>query len=190
MKPSTAYKGMRHPALICRAIFATILAALAVALIIALVIATPAQAAPPDGYAFKNLTQALQTAKAEAKPMLLYFGRYGCSTCRKMSKEVFTDAALAARMNADFALAYVDTESGRRIRLPSGERATEQQFATRSILGAPILGTPTFVYYDAAQQPLFKKAGFQSIERMREYARYVAGGHYRAQSLAEYMAAR
>ena len=144
----------------------------------------PLLAAPPATYDFLPLTQATEQAGAENKPMLLYFGRYGCSTCRKMHAEVFTDPALTEFYNRDFVLAYVDTESGNRIRLANGERTTEMQFAARS----RILGTPTFVFYSAEQKPLFKKAGFQSIEEMKRYGEYIAGGHYRSISLKSYLA--
>jgi len=72
--------------------------------------------------------------------MLLYFGRYGCTTCRKMHKEVFTDQQLKDQLAEKFILAYVDTESDARIRLPSGERSTEMQFASSiRILGNALL---------------------------------------------------
>jgi len=141
--------------------------------------------APPEGYQFHNLTQAMQAAKAEQKPMLLYFGRYGCTTCRKMHKEVFTDNELKTQFGKQFVLAYVDTESDARIRLPNGERSTEMQFASSN----RILGTPTFVYFDPSQKPLFKKAGFQSIAQMAKYNHFVADGHYKTETLKEYMAA-
>ncbi len=141
-------------------------------------------AAPPEGYQFHNLTQAMNAANAAHKPMLLYFGRYGCTTCRKMHKEVFTNEALKKQFDQHFILAYVDTESDARIRLPNGERSTEMQFASSN----RILGTPTFVYFDPAQKPLFKKAGFQSIAQMVKYNRYVAGGYYKTGSLKDFMA--
>lgn len=140
-------------------------------------------AAPPEGYRFLSLTKASQLAISENKPMLLYFGRYGCSTCRKMHAEVFVDAELAAKLNRDFVLAYVDTESGDRIRLSNGETTTEMQFAARS----RILGTPTFVFFSAEQQPLFKKAGFQSVAQMSLYGDYILGHHYESMPLQEYM---
>lgn len=142
------------------------------------------QAAPPEGYNFLPLTDAARQASAENKPMLLYFGRYGCTTCRKMHAEVFSDAAVSKKYNNEFVLAYVDTESGNRIRLANGETTTEMQFAARS----RILGTPTFIYFSPEQKPLFKKAGFQSIEQMRQYVDFVAEGHYRAMSLQDYLA--
>ena len=52
-------------------------------------------AAPPEGYQFLSLTKAMKQSSEEQKPMFLYFGRYGCTTCRKMHKEVFSDAEIA-----------------------------------------------------------------------------------------------
>jgi thioredoxin-related protein len=142
------------------------------------------RAAPPEGYNFLPLSDAARQASAENKPMLLYFGRYGCTTCRKMHAEVFSDAAVSKKYNGEFVLAYVDTESGNRIRLANGETTTEMQFAARS----RILGTPTFIYFSPEQKPLFKKAGFQSIEQMKRYLDFVARGHYRTMSLQDYLA--
>jgi thioredoxin-related protein len=141
-------------------------------------------AAPPDGYRFLSLTEATQVASRENKPMLLYFGRYGCSTCRKMHAEVFSDESVNAKYNNAFVLAYVDTESGNRIRLGSGETTTEMQFATRN----RILGTPTFVYFSADQKPLFKKAGFQTIAQMNLYGDYILQNHYKSTPLQEFIA--
>lgn len=144
----------------------------------------PLAASPPAGYHFQSLTEALRQAADEGKPMLLYYGRYGCTTCRKMDAEVFSDAALRQRYNSEFALAYVDTESAERITLPSGERTTEMQFAAAS----RILGTPTFVYFSPAQEPLFKIAGFKTTEEMLRYGEYVSGGHYQSQALETFIA--
>jgi thioredoxin-related protein len=141
-------------------------------------------AAPPDGYRFLSLTEATQVASRENKPMLLYFGRYGCTTCRKMHAEVFSDESVSAKYNNAFVLAYVDTESGNRIRLGSGETTTEMQFATRN----RILGTPTFVYFSADQKPLFKKAGFQTIAQMNLYGDYILQNHYKSTPLQEFIA--
>jgi thioredoxin-related protein len=142
------------------------------------------RAAPPERYDFLPLTEAARQASAANKPMLLYFGRYGCTTCRKMHAEVFSDAAVSKKYHNDFVLAYVDTESGNRIRLANGETTTEMQFAARS----RILGTPTFIYFSPEQKPLFKKVGFQTIEQMKQYVDFIAQGHYRAMSLQDYLA--
>ena len=149
-------------------------------------LSTTLWAAPPGDYPFLSLPKAMKQSSTESKPIFLYFGRYGCSTCRKMHEEVFTDAALKDQFSSNFILAYVDTESGKRIKLPNGERTTEMQFASRS----RILGTPTFVYYSKEQKPLFKRAGFQSIEQMKAYNDYVSAGHYKTSRLKEYLATK
>lgn len=143
----------------------------------------PLSAAPPEGYRFLSLTEATQRARAENKPMLLYFGRYGCSICLKMHAEVFSDETVSAGYNTDFVLAYVDTESGSRIRLDNGETITEMQFATRN----RILGTPTFVYFSPAQKPLFKKTGWQTVAQMQRYHDYIVDEHYLSMSLPEFI---
>jgi len=154
--------------------------------ILAFAAASIAAAAPPDGYDFRPLGDALRLAATDRKPTLIYFGRYGCTTCRKMHAEVFSDAELMRRYNAGFALAYVDTESADRIRLPNGEHTTEMQFAVRS----RIHGTPTFVFISPDQKPLFRKAGLQSVAQMLDYCEYLTGDHYRNQTLEEFLASR
>ncbi len=155
-------------------------------LLLALSYQPVALSAPPEGYQFYNLSEAMKHSREANKPMFLYFGRYGCSTCRKMHKEVFSDASLSKQFQDNFILAYVDTESDARIRLPNGERTTEMQFTARS----RIQGTPTFIYYSADQKPLFKKAGFQTVKQMSDFNTFVAEGHYLKTTLKEYLAAR
>jgi thioredoxin-related protein len=142
-----------------------------------------ALAAPPEQYDFLPFDQALKQAAHDNKPLFLYFGRYGCNTCRKMHKEVFSDPSLRQNLSHHFVLAYVDTESGNRIRLANGERTTEMQFASRS----RIIGTPTFVYFSELQKPLFTKAGFQTVSQMQQYSDYVSEGHYKTTPLKQYL---
>lgn len=141
-------------------------------------------AAPPEGYQFLPLNHAIKQASQEHKPMFLYFGRYGCSTCRKMHQEVFSDQSIQAKYAEEFVLAYVDTESSNRIRLPNGERTTEMQYAARN----RILGTPTFIYFAPDQKPVLKRAGFQTIEQMSQYSDFISQGHFKNSSLKEYLA--
>ncbi len=158
-------------------------ACLALYLCLASIVSQLVLAAPPEQYNFLPLTQAFEQAVAKNKPMILYFGRYGCSICLKMHEEVFSDPALRQKMSEDFVLAYVDIESGKRISLANGERTTEMQFASRSRL----LGTPTFIYFSSNQKPLFKKAGFQTVLQMLRYSEFVSAGHYKTMHLKQYL---
>jgi thioredoxin-related protein len=140
-------------------------------------------AAPPENYQFLPLTDAWTSATSEKKPLIIYFGRYGCAICRRMHAEVFVDSELHKGYSSNFVLAYVDIESGNRIHLSNGERITEMQFATRS----RIFGTPTFFFISPEQKLLFKRAGFQTIEQMTRYHNFISEGIYREISLEEYL---
>jgi thioredoxin-related protein len=101
---------------------------------------TPASANPPAGYPFLRFDQAMQQGSSQGKPVFVYFGRYGCGYCDKTNKEAFSDPTLRDKYIGHYVLAYVDAESGRRLRLPSGERITERELGTR---------------YNAAVTPVF-----------------------------------
>ncbi len=103
-------------------------------------LAATAAANPPAGYPFLRFDEALRQGRAESKPVFVYFGRYGCAYCDKTNKEAFSDSVVRENFTRNYVLAYVDAESGRRIRLPSGERTTERELGRR---------------YDAAVTPIF-----------------------------------
>ena len=102
---------------------------LALLLISALSMAASAEA--PDGYPFLPFDQAMQQAQEKGLPLFVYFGRYGCGYCDKTNKEAFSDSKVRQQYTANYILAYVDSESGKRLRLPSGERITERELGTR-----------------------------------------------------------
>lgn len=99
-----------------------------------------AAANPPAGYPFLRFDEAMRQGRAENKLVFVYFGRYGCAYCDKTNREAFADPVVRESYTGNYVLAYVDAESGRRIRLPTGERITERELGRR---------------YDAAVTPIF-----------------------------------
>ena len=69
-------------------------------------------AGPPTDWNFLPFDKALQLAKQEQRLVFLYFGRQGCPFCAKTNRESFTDARVIEKYNANYVLAYVDSESG------------------------------------------------------------------------------
>lgn len=108
--------------------------------LVMLVFISSASANPPSGYPFLPFDRAMQQANADTKLVFVYFGRYGCAYCDKTNKEAFSDPTVRDKYVAHYVLAYVDAESGRRLRLPTGERITERELGTR---------------YNAAVTPIF-----------------------------------
>lgn len=141
-----------------------------------------AQAGPPEGYAFVPFDEALRRAPESGQRIFLYVGREGCPTCDKTNRESLSDPALRELLQREYLLAYVDSEGGGRLTLPSGERITEMDLNV--LLG--IVGTPTFLFLETEGSAILKRPGFQSIADFRLYDRFVREGHYRTQTLAQF----
>jgi thioredoxin-related protein len=125
---------------------------------------TAARAEAPDGYPFKPFDEAMRQAQEEDKLLFVYFGRYGCGYCEKTNKEAFSDATVREHYSRHYALAYVDAESGDRLRLPSGERITERELGTRY----DAFVTPVFSFMTPAGDLVLRLVGVQRIEDLLE----------------------
>ena len=135
-----------------------------ISFLITALVATPIMAEAPQGYPFQSFDKAMQQAKVENKPLFVYFGRYGCGYCEKTNKEAFSDKGVQAAYTQRYVLAYVDAESGKRLRLPSGERITERELGTRY----NAFVTPVFTFMTPKGQPLLRLVGVQRIEDLTE----------------------
>lgn len=133
-------------------------------LVLAGCISLPLLAEAPAGYPFQTFDKAMQQAQTEKKPLFVYFGRYGCGYCEKTNKEAFSDSGIRETYIRHYVLAYVDSESGKRLRLPSGERITEREVGTRY----NAFVTPVFTFMQPDGQPVLRLVGVQRIEDLRE----------------------
>jgi thioredoxin-related protein len=133
-------------------------------ILIPLIQMSPLWADAPEDYPFLAFDEAMARSQAEGKPLFVYFGRYGCGYCEKTNKEAFVDPEVKRRYTAHYVLAYVDAESGRRLRLPSGERIAERELGTRY----NALVTPIFTFMTTGGEPLYRMVGVQRIEDLIE----------------------
>lgn len=141
------------------------------------------QADPPPKYNFLVYDDGLAQAKKSRKPVFVYFGRYGCAWCDKTNRETFSDAKLRKLYSDHYVLVYVDTESNKRLTLPTGERLTEAELGHHY----KIFATPLFVFLDPAGNTLLKVPGFKTVADFRDYDRYIIGGHYKTQPLLKFL---
>ncbi len=158
-------------------------ALLTLALVLA---AVTAPAAPPEGWRFLGFDEALRQAQAENRPVFLYFGRQGCPSCEQTNRESFTDPEVQRRYREHYVLAYVDSEGGRRLSLPSGERISEMELGVR----LQVFGTPFFYFMAPDGTPILRAPGYQSASEFILYDRFVSEGHYKSQTLSEFKAAQ
>ena len=155
-----------------------------VVFLLGLCLASPAGLADaPDGWDFLAFDEARAQATAENLPIFVYFGRYGCPTCARVNHESLTDPDVRKRYHEHYILAYVDSESGDRLRLPNGERMTEMDLGIRY----KVFGTPFFFFMEPDGKTITRIPGFVSAPEFLALDRYVNGGHYRSQSLQEFI---
>ena len=130
---------------------------------------TSASANPPADYPFLRFDEALQQASKDGRLVFVYFGRYGCAYCDKTNKEAFADPTVRANYISHYILTYVDSEGGRRIRLPSGERITERELGVRYNSAV----TPVFSFMAPDGTRLYRLIGLQTKEELLEADRKV-----------------
>ena len=77
---------------------------------------------------------------------------------------------------------YVDSESGKRLTLPSGERITERDLGTRY----KAFVTPVFVYLEPNGKQILKRVGIQTSDELLAYDDFVQEEHYRHLTFEQY----
>lgn len=138
---------------------------------------------PPPNYPFNEFDEGLRLARQQSKPIFLYFGRLGCAWCDKTNKESFSNEELRKLYTNHFVLVYVDAESGKRIRLPSGERITEAELGARF----KAFATPLFVFLQSDGKEIVKIPGYKTVEDFKDYDRFVTEGHYKKETLLQFL---
>lgn len=141
-----------------------------------------ARAEKPEGYVFLPYDQGVKKAQASGKNVFVYFGRPGCGFCEMMNKQVFAREEVKQAYSAHYVLTYVNSESGQRLTLPSGERITEMQLGERM----NTRGTPVYIFIDPSGKQIVRRFGTQSLETMLLLDRFVHEGHYRSKTFAEF----
>jgi thioredoxin-related protein len=148
-----------------------------------LIFSAAAYADPPKAYPFVSYDQGLKLARETGKPIFLYFGRYGCAWCEHTNRQSFSSDELRKLYTEHYVLVYVDAESGKRIRLTSGERITEAELGARF----KAFATPLFVFLTSDGKEIFKAPGFKTVQDFKDFDRYVSQGHYKNQTLLEFL---
>ena len=148
--------------------------------------ASVAFAEPPKDYPFVSFDQGLRLAREQNRPIFLYFGRFGCGWCDMTNKQAFSDPALRKLYTQNYVLVYVDAESGKRLRLPSGERITEAALGVRY----KAFATPLFMFMEPDGKEIARIPGVKTTQDFQDYDRFVSGGHYKTQTLAQFLAGK
>jgi thioredoxin-related protein len=140
-------------------------------------------AEPPKGYPFVSFDVGMAQAHKLHKKMFVYFGRLGCGYCDKVNRETFVNKALRKRYIKHYVLVYVDSESGDRLTLPTGERVSGMELGAR----LNVFSTPVFLYMEADGKLILRAPGYKTVKDFMDFDRYVQGGYYRKQTINEFL---
>jgi thioredoxin-related protein len=114
----------------------------------------------PDGYDFNSLDKAMQQAQQESRLLFVYFGRKDCGYCEKTNKETFIDDFVHEQYSENYVLAYVDSESAKKLNLPDEAGLTEKELSKRHKVSA----TPVFTFMTPKGKVIYKMRGVQTVE--------------------------
>ena len=142
----------------------------------------PLQADAPKGYSNYAYDQAFRLAKKSGRNVFLYFGREGCAFCSLSNKKTFRLQSVRKLILKNYEMAYADSEGGRRLTLPDGERITEMQLGEKM----NVLGTPVFLILDPRGKELVRFTGILKPEDFRALHSFIVGGAYRRMKFSDY----
>jgi thioredoxin-related protein len=118
--------------------------------------------------------------------VLLMFEAEGCPFCRRMREQVLGQDEVQAYFRKHFAAFSIDTFGSIAVTDFAGRNFSEKDFARA--LG--VRGTPTFLFVGADGREMARYVGATGDAReFLQLGRYVAEGHWRKMSFAEYFPA-
>ncbi len=142
---------------------------LCLALVVLACAALPAAAGEPIRWL--SYRDAQEKGPRAGRPLFLFFRAPWCYFCRKMQRQVFSDPAVAERLNRRFLAVKIDVTRQRRL-------AEVYQVAY----------LPTSIFLSPQGKPVLTLRGFLSSQRLLAALAYVAGGHYQRMSFEDYLA--
>jgi thioredoxin 1 len=101
-----------------------------------------------------TLAEAKQSATEVGKPIFINLSAVWCGYCKKMKKNIYTDAAVAQAMNAGYILSALD-----------GEKSEDAELVSK--LG--INGFPTLLILDAQGSVLKRNTGYLNTKQLLNF---------------------
>lgn len=128
----------------------------------------------------EDLERALSRGK---KGLAVYFGMDHCPYCEAMLNENLAQADIRQYFSDHFDVVALDVLGSREIVTLDGERMSERAFAVQRRLNF----TPSFAFFDADGEEIFRIRGYYPPYRFRAALEYVIDRHDREGSFREYL---
>ena len=136
---------------------------------------------------FIELDTLLQRARAEGKQgLMVLYSTEGCSYCGLFIKKSLGDPAIAELLQKNFASVGLEIFNDAEMVSPQGDDLSVKEYAKQE----GVMFSPTILFYDLEGKRLLRITGYQAQERFKTSVQYVAGKHYRTQTMAEFVKAK
>jgi thioredoxin-related protein len=122
---------------------------------------------------WQSYREAVERSQAEGIPLLLHFTARWCKWCDKMKRETYADRHVIRYLNANFAMAMVDTE-----KLPALARKYDVE------------GLPTLWFLDGGGQRLTHIPGYVSAETLLPLLEFISTGAYESSGYDKWLERR
>lgn len=126
--------------------------------------------------------EAVAMASKTGKPMLIDIYAPWCGWCRKMQQDVYTDAALVAYVQDNFAYGRLNIDDAETLHSFLGHTLSSQELGYS--LGAE--GTPTTVFLQSDGAYIAKCAGYWGKDDFNKALHYVGTGAWQELSYQEF----
>lgn len=144
---------------------------------------TASTQAGPDWHSFEEV---IENAEAEGKYILVDIYAPWCPWCRKMQKEVYTEATVRRYLDKHFEASRLDATDTSKQYEYQGRMLNAQQLASQ--LG--MQGTPTTVFLQPNGTYIAHLPGFIEADRFQHVLHYIGSGAHEQQGFQEYLEAQ
>lgn len=128
-----------------------------------------------------DLAEALSDNK---KGIIVYFGQKRCAYCKRLMEVNFKQPDIVSYTLENFEVIPVDIWSPEEITDPQGNVMTQREYALKMQTNF----TPSLIFYNEEGQIALRLRGYYPPYQFKAALEYVAGEHYKRESLPVYMA--
>lgn len=129
-----------------------------------------------------SYTEGLALAEKENKYVLIYFYTDGCSWCKKMEKETFSDEEVKKILSDKFVTIKINARSENKV-VEDGKEISERELATLY----QVSGYPTTWFSESNHIRVAPLPGYVTTEQFIPVLNYIGEGWYKNISFKEYM---
>jgi thioredoxin-related protein len=158
--------------------------------LLALVVAcagTGAAASSPEGdeLAWKTFAAARADARESKRKVVVDVWTSWCGWCKKMDRDVYTNAEVRAYLQEHFEIAKLDAESAAKQKIDDGE------YSGRDIAKSMgVSSYPTTVFFTDAGEMITAVPGYIDAPTFLRVLEYIHGEYYKNQSWNDFLSAK